>query len=377
MALAIQRRRGTSAQHATFTGLQGEVTVDTSKKTLVVHDGATAGGFPLATEANLNAVADAALLNETAIDDHIADGTDAHDASAISVTPTGNIAATDVQAALAELDSEKASNTALTTVQNDVSSLNGDVTTLEGAVTALGNDKLDKSGGTITGNIDFSGANWSFSGVGARISGDFSHATHATRLQFQTTTVNGNTLVGSIPNGTSQVAGYNAYNSSDPNNASIASFQANNAEIRISAAVTGTGSYLPMVFYNGGVERVRITPNGDTRAYYTNNATLAAGNSVAFNPATHGQVFNLAVSGSGTLTFSAPTNITEGAFYTFMLKAGDTSSRTFAWNAAFKFPSAASPLTSGATTVGAYDLVTFIGGPSNTLIYNGHQADVR
>lgn len=48
MSNAVQRRRGTTAQHSTFTGLVGELTVDTSKKTVVVHDGATAGGFPLA-----------------------------------------------------------------------------------------------------------------------------------------------------------------------------------------------------------------------------------------------------------------------------------------------------------------------------------------
>lgn len=39
---------------------------------------------------------------------HLADTVDAHDASAISVVPTGAVAATDVQAAIAELDTEKA-----------------------------------------------------------------------------------------------------------------------------------------------------------------------------------------------------------------------------------------------------------------------------
>ena len=47
-AFAIQLRRGTSAQHSAFTGLVGEVTVDTDKDTIVVHDGVTAGGYPLA-----------------------------------------------------------------------------------------------------------------------------------------------------------------------------------------------------------------------------------------------------------------------------------------------------------------------------------------
>ena len=50
MPFAFQRRRGTTAQHASFTGLLGELTVDTDKDAVVVHDGSTAGGFPLAKE---------------------------------------------------------------------------------------------------------------------------------------------------------------------------------------------------------------------------------------------------------------------------------------------------------------------------------------
>lgn len=53
MANAIQLRRGTTAEHSTFTGLVGEVTVDTNKDTIVVHDGATAGGVPLAKESDI------------------------------------------------------------------------------------------------------------------------------------------------------------------------------------------------------------------------------------------------------------------------------------------------------------------------------------
>jgi hypothetical protein len=48
MPFAFQRRRGTTAQHASFTGLLGELTVDTDKDVVVVHDGSTAGGYPLA-----------------------------------------------------------------------------------------------------------------------------------------------------------------------------------------------------------------------------------------------------------------------------------------------------------------------------------------
>ena len=52
MAKRIQLRRGTTAQSNAFTGAVGEVTVDTDKDVLVVHDGVTAGGFPVAARAN-------------------------------------------------------------------------------------------------------------------------------------------------------------------------------------------------------------------------------------------------------------------------------------------------------------------------------------
>lgn len=45
----IKRRRGTTSEHELFKGSIGEITVDTDKKTLVVHDGITYGGNPLAT----------------------------------------------------------------------------------------------------------------------------------------------------------------------------------------------------------------------------------------------------------------------------------------------------------------------------------------
>ena len=48
MAKRLQLRRGTTAEHSTFTGAVGEVTVDTDKDTIVVHDGATDGGIPMA-----------------------------------------------------------------------------------------------------------------------------------------------------------------------------------------------------------------------------------------------------------------------------------------------------------------------------------------
>ena len=50
MAKLLKLRRGTTTQHASFTGAEGEVTVDITKDTAVVHDGSQAGGRPLARE---------------------------------------------------------------------------------------------------------------------------------------------------------------------------------------------------------------------------------------------------------------------------------------------------------------------------------------
>jgi hypothetical protein len=56
MATQIQWRRGNTAQTATFTGAVAEITVDTDKKTIVVHDGTTAGGIPLAKESTISSI---------------------------------------------------------------------------------------------------------------------------------------------------------------------------------------------------------------------------------------------------------------------------------------------------------------------------------
>jgi len=72
MAKRVQRRRGTTAEHATFIGYEGETTVDTTKDTVVVHDGSAAAGYPLAREdlSNVN------LTNTISVNElNLVDGT--------------------------------------------------------------------------------------------------------------------------------------------------------------------------------------------------------------------------------------------------------------------------------------------------------------
>lgn len=56
--ITIQFRRGTTANHSAFTGAAGELTVDTTKWTLVVHDNTTAGGHALSKEGHAHTIAD-------------------------------------------------------------------------------------------------------------------------------------------------------------------------------------------------------------------------------------------------------------------------------------------------------------------------------
>ena len=58
MATAIQRRRGTATQHGSFTGLAGEITIDTTNNTVRVHDGSTAGGHRLAKYSEITSLGD-------------------------------------------------------------------------------------------------------------------------------------------------------------------------------------------------------------------------------------------------------------------------------------------------------------------------------
>ena len=62
MAKLLKLRRGSTTQHSTFTGAEGEVTVDTTKDVLVVNDGTTQGGHPLAAE-DMSNVSSASIVN--------------------------------------------------------------------------------------------------------------------------------------------------------------------------------------------------------------------------------------------------------------------------------------------------------------------------
>jgi hypothetical protein len=116
---------------------------------------------------------------------------------------------------------------------------------------------------TVTGVTD--SGNLTFTGTGNRILGDFSNATVANRVSFQSSTTNGNTGVYILPNGTGTVSNHVYSNNSDPTNASIFNVGVRNSgtESGLNSNITGTGTYLPMTFLTGGSERLRIDTSGN------------------------------------------------------------------------------------------------------------------
>ena len=67
MSTQVQFRRGTTSETAAFTVAVGEVTVDTSKNTCVVHDGTTLGGFPLLRQDGTNSALSPGSLSSCAL----------------------------------------------------------------------------------------------------------------------------------------------------------------------------------------------------------------------------------------------------------------------------------------------------------------------
>lgn len=136
------------------------------------------------------------------------------------------------------------------------------------AATAAFTGAISSSGYTgttasFTGTVGF-GGNVSLTGSnGQRITGDFSNATLANRTMFQTTTVDANSLIGVIPNGTATQSSLQLFNAANPTNASVLHVYVTSAVAGIASQAVGSGTNLPMAFFTGGAERMRIDTAGN------------------------------------------------------------------------------------------------------------------
>jgi hypothetical protein len=159
-----------------------------------------------------------------------------------------------------------------------------------------------------------------FTGTGNRITGDFSNATVADRVAFQTSTANSTTNIGVIPNGTGNGATYRGFNNSDPTNASqfIVGITGGSSQFSIQSTITGTGTYLPLTFYTGGSETARFSATAKT-LILSGGDTTANGTGITF-PATQSASSNantLDDYEEGTWTPSLGTDATQPTGVTY------------------------------------------------------------
>lgn len=113
-----------------------------------------------------------------------------------------------------------------------------------------------------SGGIYYDGGAVRLGAAGARILGDFSNATFANRVMFQTSTANSLTSVSAIPNGSGTASEILAWNGTDTANGSYLLIGNQSSYGIIAAGKTGSGTYLPMTFHTGGSERMRIDTSG-------------------------------------------------------------------------------------------------------------------
>ena len=188
MAKLLKLRRGNTSQHGSFTGAEGEVTVDTDKDTLVVHDGSQVGGRPLLREdlsnlpagqidnADINAsaaIAGTKISPDFGSQNIVTSGTvDGKDISALGITGTTLDNGVTATTQSANDNSTKVATTAYTdtAISNLVDSSPAALNTLNELAAALGDDanfsttvnnniaaKMPTGGGTFVGDVTFDG----------------------------------------------------------------------------------------------------------------------------------------------------------------------------------------------------------------------------
>ncbi len=167
-----------------------------------------------------------------------------------------------------------------------------------------------------TNNVNFKvkngvniGTNLIFDGTGTRIQGDFSNASIPLRAAFQTSTANAGTTLMVVPNGTGNVSQLLLRGSSAADNDAYAQFLVSSIDVRVSSGIAGTGTYVPLTFYSGGSERVRIDTAGQIGIGGANFGT--AGQVLTSGGPSAAPSWTSVVGGSLTLTDDTTTNSTH------------------------------------------------------------------
>jgi filamentous hemagglutinin len=118
------------------------------------------------------------------------------------------------------------------------------------------------TGGVISATGNITGGNLLIPNSG-KIIGDFSNSIAAGRTIFQTSVANSSTVLTAIPNGTGNIAGLVAYNSSDAVNHVVGAVIANATAISLRSSNIGNAAPLPILIETGNSVCATFDINGN------------------------------------------------------------------------------------------------------------------
>ena len=173
------------------------------------------------------------------------------------------------------------------------------------------------SAGSITGTSLSTSGNLTFTSTGNRILGDFTNATIANRAAFQSSTTDGNTVVGVLPNGTATGSSFQVYNNATPTNASLGSFEASSTVVTLASSIRGSGTYLPLVININGSETARFLTTGAVSFGSSGTAYGTSGQVLTSSGASASPTWTTITPGTGTVTsITAGTGLSGGTITT-------------------------------------------------------------
>jgi len=201
-------------------------------------------------------------------------------------------------------------------------------------------------------------ANFTWSGTALTLGssilfqGDFSNATLTSRTAFQTSTTNGSTGIYALPNGTSTAASWQATNNATATNASKILIATNGStDVQLVSGINGTGTYLPLTFYNNGAEKMRLAVNGNFGVGDNNPAvkmTIVGTDAILLPKGTTAQQ---PTGVAGYLRFNTDTTQFEGYNGTAWSSVGGAAISNDTSTATFEYPLFASATSGTALTV--------------------------
>lgn len=203
-----------------------------------------------------------------------------------------------------------------------------------------------------SGRVTYSGANgMDLTGATARIRGDFSSAA-ASRTYFQSTTTNGTTAVGAIPNGTGAASYWVGYNASDVDNASYGWLSVTSTGMDLYSNKSGTGTVQPIRFITNDSTRFTVGASGGAD-FATGVREYKVAVSASEIDCREGNYFTKTI--STTTTFTVANVPSTGTAFCLVLDLTNGGAATVNWWSGMKWAGGTAPtLTSSGRDVLAF-----------------------